>query len=146
LLLSSVEEHPINWPVECQDLLEKISGSTAWNRYQIGLESCPNPPELPAMGRKVQRYACIHRHHLKDFIRRNPWFTPLKCTHLGEQTQVLVAGETIGAQANIEPKGAQFFEGKSAVPKIIVTARRMSDVKSSVRSFEQIEIRFRQFV
>src|SRR4029453_14968903 len=67
-LLFSVEQHPINWPVECQDLLEKIIGSTAWNRYQISLESCPDPPELPAMGRLVQRYACIHRHHLKDFI------------------------------------------------------------------------------
>lgn len=44
-LCFSVEEHPINWPVECDDLLEKIIVSTAWNRDQIGLESWPDPPK-----------------------------------------------------------------------------------------------------
>ena len=128
-LCFSVEEHPINWPVECHDLLEKIAAFTAWNRYQIGLESCPNPPELPAMAGLVQRQACIHRHHLKDLIRRNPRFTALKRAHLGEQTQALVAGETIGAETNVEPKSAQFFARKAAVPKIIVTSRRMHDME-----------------
>jgi hypothetical protein len=100
--------------------------ATIRNSYEIGSKSGPNPSEGVLL---MQRQRSIDCDHCEELFRRNPRFSALKRAHFGELTQALVAGETIGAQANIEPKSTQFFKVKAAVPKIIVTSRAMHNMK-----------------
>jgi hypothetical protein len=53
----------------------------------------------------------------------------LKLPHLGEQTQILIAGETIGAETDVEVERVQSIELKWRMRKTRVTARAMDDLK-----------------
>ena len=105
----------------------------ASNRCEIGAKTAPNPPKRVFLVKGRRR---IHRYHFQDLIRRNPGLAAPKRAHLVEQAQALVTRQAICAQANVESKGAQFFERKSAVLEISMTARRMHYMKSSLRPLE----------
>ena len=48
-------------------------------------------------------------------------------SHFREQAQVIVAGETVRAQTDVESESLQPWELEIAVPKIGVAARTMRD-------------------
>src|SRR5438093_805035 len=133
----SVHHYPIDRAVELQNLLERGVPFIASNRQEIGAKAAPNPSKRIFLAQRSRR---IDRYHFQDLIGRNSGLTAPKRAHLVEQAQAVVTRQAICAQANVESKRAQFFEWKSAVLEIIVAARRMHYVKSSLQSLEQIEV------
>ena len=53
----------------------------------------------------------------------------MKRSHFREQAQVIVARETVRAEANVKAERAQAIEREWAVAKIVVTSRTVHDVK-----------------
>src|SRR5207237_4351888 len=117
--------------------LERIVRFIASKGNEIGAKAAPNPSKRVFL---VKSHRRIHRHHFQDLIGRNSTLAAPKRAHLVEQAQAVVTREAVSAQANVESNRVQFFEPKSAVLEIIVTSRRMHDVKSPFQSFEQIEV------
>src|SRR5439155_12710137 len=124
------------------NLLENIAGPAAGNSHQIGQKTGPNTSEHFSL----QGGRSIHRHHLQNFLGRDGREFSLKRAHLVKQAQALITRETVSAEANVQVKRTQTFELKAAVTKVIMTARRMHNVKVTCRSFQQLEIALSQFI
>src|ERR1700730_96505 len=89
---------------------------------------------LPERTRRVQR------HHGQDLFGRNARLVVLKSAHFGKQTQIVIARQTVRAQADIEFELAQSLKLKRRMSEILVAARAMNDVESACRSCQQIKI------
>ena len=73
------------------------------------------------------------------------WLGFPKLAHLREETQITIARQAVRAEANIEPKRAQFPKGKGRMAKVRVAARTMHNMKTR-RARQQLEIVSRQFI
>ena len=53
-----------------------------------------------------------------------------KCAHLAEQAQVVVAGQTIRSEADIESQVAQFFILERGMLEILVTSWAVNEMET----------------
>src|ERR1051325_10357490 len=139
----SVHHDPIDRAIELQNLFKKTAPFVASNGYEIRAKTAPNPPQRVFL---VEGRCRIHRYHFQNLIGRNCGLAVTKRAHLVEQAQALVTRQAICTQGNVESKGLQSLERKSAVLEVIVTARRMHHTKSYLRFFQQLRVTLGQFI
>src|SRR5437764_4183599 len=94
---------------------------------------------LPKRGRAVER--C----HLDGGLWGKARILFQERPHFGEESQIRIARQTIGPEANVEPERLQPLQLEWRMPKKTVAPRAMRDVKFR-RGFEQREVRVVELV